>query len=79
MTLDEQIKRDADRVLVAVYRLSKGDTDRVVSFEELDAEIKAEALFDLSNEQFHAYGQKAWREVQAHREATQATGKRAAG
>lgn len=60
---------DADRVLVAVYRLAKGSTETVVSHAEIDAEIRREKLFELSESDFEAYGKRAYAEVVAHRAA----------
>lgn len=61
------VERNAQRVLAAVYRLTRGDTRTAVPESEILAEVEREALLDLSDEQFEKYRRAVLAEVTVHR------------
>ncbi len=66
MTRSPQVERDAKRILVALYRLSKGRPCQV-NREDLLAECTRESLFTCSNEEFETYRTKVLEEVRQWR------------
>lgn len=67
MAEDEKTKRNAERVLCAMYRLARGRTDITVAKEDLYAEVGRERLLDLNDEAFDRYRQMVGEEVRAIR------------
>ena len=76
---DEKLKLsdappNAQRLLVAMYRLAKGRTDVAVDRADAYAECVRERLFDCSDEEFAAYRVKVRAEVDAYRKANEING-----
>jgi hypothetical protein len=59
--------KNAKRMLVAIYRLTKGRTDVAVTKDEIFAECRRERLFHLSDDDFKAYHRRVLDEVKAGR------------
>lgn len=62
-----QDDRDADRLTVVVYRLSKGDSSVPIPLHDAYAEVSRERIFLLSDAQFEEYRKRVLAEVKAHR------------
>lgn len=65
--LSNVTKRDGERLLTAMYRLSKGRDCVSLSKEEIDEEIKKERLFAMTDEEYKTYCDRVRDEVLAFR------------
>ncbi len=60
-----ETERNDKRMLVAIYRLTRGRTGVDISEQDVIAELASEEVFAMTDEEFDAYHQRVLEEVKA--------------